>query len=881
MFHWRLEQTQADPEQLRELFQGVPSRAWLYLSGSYREWLELAKAPIHSALQDGITVLYDRPDTAPALPADQEAVLRKEDAHHALASDPALTTVRSTLLQHARSQAVVHLFGERGTPKKELVDWLHSVLDDRPLDELSSDRGVVEPGRWIVAHNVDGLKNEGLQQLQQLLQHRRRNENTPAVRRPRNITRPAHPAFRQILGESPELLAVLNEVIQIAPTTLPALIYGEPGVGKESLARAVHDLSRRPGRFIPVDMGAMPETLAASILFGHVRGAFTGATAHPPGVFEQANNGTLFLDEMGNLSPAVQVKLLRALQDGIIRPLGSQRTHYVDVRVVAATNANLERRVSEGSFRADLLSRLKGATLRLPPLRERTGDIALLAQSFIEQLPGTKGFTPEAQRWLGSYSWPGNIRELTHVVRYAHATSPSREIGPEHLGPASPRLRRATPLFTTSSLVPAKWSHIDRTMRARLTALTVRLPPLRDVSEQSRLHYIHQLAGGRPITRNAALALARHAWWGNQADMTQTMADLRHLPPGPVDYATLQRVLPHVLVQQNIAPLHFLLSPSRGRHNQVTGLTRTFEEPSVLIGRIAHFAQLQTGALGDPTLKDRLHRVGQLTDRDPACLDLSLVPTLSRAHLLVTRADTGIQLHLLAQGPLLAEVSDLASPRRTATLEPDHAPFTVEEAAQITLRLSTDANEPPVLQFYVFVGDVAWHSHAEEALRRSQRQSGPAKATIAQSATMQSRDPITLGVPTASHRTPPTQRAPRPQAIPQRPTTPLPSRTTGRRVWALDPEESAALVGWVASFNGGTFKTHMLDGLDQWKSEPNLHRLANFFATAPRMAQYVGRLLASPQNESTRLHLAQQLQSYQDGRTRLLPKAIRMILPED
>jgi two-component system response regulator HydG len=228
-----------------------------------------------------------------------------------------------------------------------------------------------------------------------------------------------------LLGASAALRAVVETLRQAAPTSASVLLVGESGTGKELAARLVHDLSpRAAGPFVPINCAAIPETILESELFGYERGAFTGAAGRKEGRFERADGGTLFLDEVGEMSPGVQVKLLRVLQDGVVDRLGGTAPVRVDVRVVAATNKDLAAEVRAGRFREDLFYRLDVVSVRLPPLRERREDVALLAAAFLRRFaekngrPAT-GFTPAAIAALEAAPWPGNVRELMHAVERA------------------------------------------------------------------------------------------------------------------------------------------------------------------------------------------------------------------------------------------------------------------------------------------------------------------------------------------------------------------------------------------------------------------------------------------------------------------------------
>jgi len=247
--------------------------------------------------------------------------------------------------------------------------------------------------------------------------------------------------FEEIIGQCDALRRVLAVAQRAAPTDLTVLIDGESGTGKEVLARAIHRLSaRKDGPLIPVNAAAIPEGLLESELFGHERGAFTGAIRARAGRFELAQGGTLFLDEIGDMPLSMQVKILRALQERQIERVGGTKSIAVDVRIIAATHQNLEAMVAEGKFRQDLFYRLQGVTLRLPPLRERADDLPLLVAHLLERgaerlsrAPAT--VSPEAMRCMWTYQWPGNVRELQHVLEAAMVLSDG-VIMPEHLPPA-------------------------------------------------------------------------------------------------------------------------------------------------------------------------------------------------------------------------------------------------------------------------------------------------------------------------------------------------------------------------------------------------------------------------------------------------------------
>ncbi len=261
--------------------------------------------------------------------------------------------------------------------------------------------------------------------------------------------------------EDPQSAALLERVRRVAPSDANVLIIGETGTGKELIARHVHDLSRRRGRpFVAVNCGAFSANLVESELFGHEKGAFTGAFSAKTGWFEAADGGTLFLDEIGDLPLPIQVKLLRVLQEREVVRLGSHKSVPIDVRVVAATNVRLQSAVAAGHFREDLFYRLHVVHLALPALRERPGDILPLARYFIDEYHRRLGYGPvrlsaEAERKLQSYAWPGNIRELENVIHHGLLICRSEVLGEEDLQLASLNIPRpAMPHLETRPETP-------------------------------------------------------------------------------------------------------------------------------------------------------------------------------------------------------------------------------------------------------------------------------------------------------------------------------------------------------------------------------------------------------------------------------------------
>ena len=255
------------------------------------------------------------------------------------------------------------------------------------------------------------------------------------------------PGFAGLVGRDPKLVQIFKQIKTLAVNDYAVLITGETGTGKELVAAAIHSESQRSrGPFVPVNCGALPEGVVESEIFGHVKGAFSGAIRDKKGRFELAHGGTIFLDEVAELPKAMQVKLLRVLESGAFERVGGEKTVTVDVRVISATNRDLRREVEKGNFRRDLFYRLNVVPLHLPPLRERRDDIPLLVEHFLS-LAARRGqktarFTPAALALMRQYAWPGNVRELQNVVHYALARGGGELIGPADL---PPEVRQGSP----------------------------------------------------------------------------------------------------------------------------------------------------------------------------------------------------------------------------------------------------------------------------------------------------------------------------------------------------------------------------------------------------------------------------------------------------
>ena len=280
--------------------------------------------------------------------------------------------------------------------------------------------------------------------------------------------------FENIIGEDPNLLEVLSVVKKVAPTDSSILILGDSGTGKELIAEAVHINSNRKNKpFVPINCGALPKDLQESELFGYVKGAFTGAQANKKGLFEEANGGTIFLDELGEMELPMQVKLLRFLQDHKIFRIGDSKPIPVDVRVICATNKDLKKLIIEKKFREDLYYRVNVISLTLPPLRDRKGDIPVLANYFIAKYcerfgRPTAHLSPDAMEELVSYEWPGNIRELQNVIERAVILNDGAEIGTDHFPKdlTEPRVNVASILQDQPTLEELEKRYILDTFKA-------------------------------------------------------------------------------------------------------------------------------------------------------------------------------------------------------------------------------------------------------------------------------------------------------------------------------------------------------------------------------------------------------------------------------
>ncbi|MGF1548134.1 MAG: sigma 54-interacting transcriptional regulator [Thiotrichales bacterium] len=328
------------------------------------------------------------------------------------------------------------------------------------------------------------------------------------LRAPRRKPRPDRAETLNILGEDARVLALREQVRRVARAEAPVLIGGESGTGKELVARAIHNQSpRRDKPFIAINMGALTESLAQSELFGHEKGAFTGAVGRHLGIVEAANGGTVFLDEIGDLSPGIQTSLLRFLQEKVIQRIGNTEPIEVDVRVLAATHIDLRKAVIERRFREDLYFRLNVLNLILPPLRERGNDVLFLAEHFFSlHCTGSNcsatGFSQAARRALVEHPWPGNVRELINVIQRATVMAQGELVTPEDLGFEEPA-ERSTPLRLAEVRQAAESEAIRRALYENDYNLSATARVL-DISRVTLYRLMEQYGLSKPDTRIAA-----------------------------------------------------------------------------------------------------------------------------------------------------------------------------------------------------------------------------------------------------------------------------------------------------------------------------------------------------------------------------------------
>ncbi|MCB9762691.1 MAG: sigma-54-dependent Fis family transcriptional regulator [Alphaproteobacteria bacterium] len=707
----------AAPEHLTDL-KPLPGlldalgEGWLAVGAGWSE-------PLLEALQAAtrgrpVRLLFAAPEATRRHGEGLRQALLAWDEVHVVALDPALRRVRSALLQHARSGSVVLVSGPSGSGKRSLVEWARLRCGAPPA--LRIHHGSVDAPRggdpWWIFEELSALSAAQVDRVRERLHP---SGSRPAL----GPARPAPPrpdeGFTRSLGESAALRHTLSRAARLARNpTLGVLLLGERGVGKENLARDLHDASpRRRGPFVALDLGTLAPSLLEGELFGWVKGAFSGASGPHRGVFERADGGTLLLDEIGSLPVSGQQKLLRVLQERRVKPLGATAERAVDVRVLAATNRDLDAMVRHGDFIPDLLDRLRGAALILPPLRERAADILPLAGHFAEEARARMGLdavtlTEEAAEALVAWPWPGNVRELRQVIEAAVTESDDGVVTAGLLSVAAPT-DAPVPCFLTCSLSPeqrdAAWP-TDPALTQALSELTVSVPPLRHRGRRAVQAAVLHACGARPIHPGALRVLCAARWGGNHRQLTRALAALRG-GTGWIRPEAL-RALPGLSLEPSGAPIRLMLYPTPQPDGSIRGLSSTHDAHAVLVGRGLFddptLETLQALADDDPRLRVRLEAIRALTEAgDLAMVSLDQILELSRPHFLIRRAEGELEVCRLPQtGQRRLLVRGLHEETPHA-LEAGHRAC-VGDAAE--LRLESRRGRT-LLHLYAFLGEVA------------------------------------------------------------------------------------------------------------------------------------------------------------------------------
>lgn len=361
------------------------------------------------------------------------------------------------------------------------LDLLHSIKEKHPLLPVILITAFVSPDDAITA-----MKNGAFDYISKPFNvaEIKKVIRSATSRKSSEVTASsAAESFPGIIGKSPEMLKIFDLIKRVAPTPANVIIYGESGTGKELVAQAIHQHSKVADQpFVPITCSAIPEDLMESELFGHVKGSFTGAIHDKAGLFQLANNGTAFLDEIGELTPIIQTKLLRVLQEREIKPVGSTRIERVNVRIIAATNRILEQEIIAGRFREDLFYRLAVVPIRMPPLRERKGDVPLLVNHFLQKhskLLGKKvqEISSYGMQALMNYDFPGNVRELENIIERGVALENSNIILPESLTLSAHRTerRRKTDVDPLFQAVSTKDELFERGLEEVINSLEKRI----------------------------------------------------------------------------------------------------------------------------------------------------------------------------------------------------------------------------------------------------------------------------------------------------------------------------------------------------------------------------------------------------------------------
>lgn len=605
------------------------------------------------------------------------------DAVHGTATDPTLVLERERALAFARGLDVVHVRGPAGSGRASLCRW--AALELGYPDPVERAAGATDPGGVVIWRDVHEASDAPPRRLLERL----------SPRRPRRLvfpsrgSRPAHPAFGALLGHSEALCAVLRMAERAAPGGQPVLVLGETGVGKEPLARAIHAASGRRGPLVTLDLASRAENLVEDDLFGHVAGAFNGASRDREGALRAAHGGTLFLDEIGNLSLGLQAKLLRILEGGEAQPLGSDVSRRVDVRVIAATNVDIESQARAGRFRLDLLHRLGGTILRVPPLRERPGDLALLAQSFLADAGG-ENLLDGAIDVLEEHHWPGNVRELKRVIEAVVREVSGEPIGREMI---ERRLEREGPVFCTATsggtpLPPGLQRTLD-TVRIDLDGPAAR-------GDASLRNALGSLFWGRLVARDAMALLAGAPWWGHFPEL-EACARVVAATREPVVEGELVRGAWPMDATERFEPILVAESPIIELDRLARPVTR-FETAGVVVGRARGAPDLEDDRVAATPRWRRLDAL--LRSRPTGYVSLPHVAELGRAHVVVIRDESGLVVHMLPGGSMRVLAAEIGSPLRPVE---EGAPVRLGEAGELRL-----LREPgPGIHLALFLGEAA------------------------------------------------------------------------------------------------------------------------------------------------------------------------------
>ena len=787
---------------------------WVYVTGG------AADDVCAAADARGIRVLEDGEQRLD-LPAAVGQLYTGLDALHAVALDPSLARVREALLTRCSSGDAVLLEGRPGSGRSALVRWAHAALGaPAPLFTFTAGDAEFPPeDAWLIAHEPAELSPTQRRALRERLQVLDGGPTIQSEARRTRRGRPADPAFSGIVGSSAQLVETLVEVEDQAPVGAgPAigatvLLLGETGTGKEALAEAVHRISERRGPYVRVDLGEIPKTLVEDALFGHCRGAFSGAHEDKPGLFEQAHRGTLFLDEIGNLPVEVQEKLLRVLESGRVRRLGATAQDIpVDVRVVAATSRDLAAMLRQGEFRRDLWYRLARRKITLPPLRERPDDIAPLAIHALARAGHDTTLTDDVRAALETWRWPGNVRELLDRITSAANRAGGAPLGVEHL--RLPRHNQPTVLLTAR---PTTAMSLDSDLMPVAFAVRLRVPAFEERPRRVRRQAILDATAGRPCDPCAVAILEERTWWGGLRELGATLRGLSPADAGPLDLPRLEQCLPEeeaATGEPLVVWMHAIWRPpsgSMGGEGRLDGVNRVYTEEAVVVGR----GLRSLNELGWELDEKRRRRVresvarvrAEVGTRPVGLLALDDLPNVSLLHLLIRQRDGRLHVVVLPGAGYGVQLQTPSDPE-PRLLTPGQG-----AAADRCVRIDLLHGKDKILTRIL--------------------------VTIGLEATEEVRDLL--------------DRGPRPG---QQATQGVVGDDS-RRVWRLTDAEPDAVVGVLLDYvreGRSTFAPFLAERVVRWSGTPTLHRLATYLdrEDASYRLRCLSRLLELDDNREVR-----------------------------